>query len=177
MVSPNTDMGWNGRRTATRVISLIDELLAMPLGIDRSRIILTGVSMGGAGTWSVATFHPHRFAAIVPVCGAPPGSDRWAHRLASKPIFVIHGANDIVMPVQYSDDAVQQLKAAGATIGPRLQYTRLDQAPAPVGWPHYTGHAAWLPAYAETSPLWAWLKQQQLSQVEQQPPADFAGEL
>ena len=44
--------------------------------------------------------------------------------------------------------------------------------PARVGWRHYTGHAAWLPADAETSPLWAWLKQQQLSQVEQQPPAD-----
>ena len=169
VVSPQTDIGWNGRRTAQRVIALIDELQKQPLGIDQNRVILTGVSMGGAGTWSVASLHPHRFSAIVPVCGAPPDSERWAQRLARKPIYVFHGANDVIMPVGFSDEAVRALRAAGATS--LLQYNRIDEAPAPVGWPSFMGHAAWLPAYAEASPLWEWLrKQAPLSGTEQAPP-------
>ena len=138
VVSPQTDQGWSSRRMGTQVVDLLDELLKLPLGIDPTRVILTGVSMGGAGTFSVAAQHPHRFAAVVPVCGAPPREARWAHRLRNKSIWIWHGANDAIMPVQYSDEAEQQLKQAGSTA---VKYTRVESAPAPVGWPHYTGHA------------------------------------
>lgn len=164
VASPNTDQGWSSKRMATRVISLIDELVAMPLSVDPTRVILTGVSMGGAGTFSVAALHPHRFAAVIPVCGAAPGDARWANRLRAKPVWIWHGANDVIMPVEYSDAAAKQLEEAGASV----KYTRLDSAPAPVGWPSYTGHASWITAYATESPLWPWLAQQRLAPSDQE---------
>lgn len=77
------------------------------------------------------------------------------------------GANDVVMPVEYSDQAAAALRAVGSK-ALHLQYTRLESAPAPVGWPHYQGHAAWIPTYAADSPLWPWLAQQVLSASDQE---------
>lgn len=69
--------------------------------IDSSRIYLTGLSMGGWGTWKLANEHPEMFAAVAPVC-AP--SDRWmkatVERYKGLPIKIFHGGNDdIVLPV------------------------------------------------------------------------------
>ena len=91
VASPQTDAGWNTKRMANKVVGLLDELLQMKLGVDVKRVYLTGVSMGGAGVFSVASMHAHRWAAIVPVCGAPPDDPRWAHRLALKPLWIWHG--------------------------------------------------------------------------------------
>jgi predicted peptidase len=165
VASPQTDAGWIGKRMANKVVGLLDELLSMKLGVDAKRVYLTGVSMGGAGTFSIATLHSHRWAAVVPVCGAPPDDPRWAHRLRQKPLWIWHGANDVVMPVDYSDQAADALRAVGAKA---LQYTRLENAPAPFGWPHYQGHAAWIPTYAADSALWPWLAQQVLSASDQE---------
>ena len=58
--------------------------------------------------------------------------------------------------MEYSDASVEALRRAGT--GDELKYTRVESAPAPVGWPHYTGHASWIPAYDPTSSgLWDWL--------------------
>lgn len=155
VASPQTDEGWSSRRMGQRVLGLVDELLARPeLNLDPKKVILTGVSMGGVGTWAIASAHPRRFAAVVPICGA---TDAGLAALAHTPVWIWHGANDVVMDVRHSDEAERALKAAGGDV----RYTRLPSAPAPVGWPHYTGHAAWIPAYAAESPLWAWLAEQQ----------------
>ena len=69
VASPQTDSGWGSKRMANKVVGLLDELVNQKIGVDPTRVYLTGVSMGGAGTFSVATFHSHRFAAVVPVCG------------------------------------------------------------------------------------------------------------
>ena len=60
--------------------------------------------------------------------------------------------NDVVVPIEYSDAAVAALRAAGATA---LNYTRVRNAPAPVGWPSYEGHASWIPAFGSAE-LWDW---------------------
>ena len=165
VASPQTDRGWDGQ-PGELVVKLLDELLEdKRLKIDAHRVYLSGVSMGGAGVWSVASAHPARFAAIVPVCGYG-NAERVASALAASParhtpkIFVWHGANDVVVPVGASDEVVAALKARGRT---DVRYERIAASPAPVGWPDYTGHAAWLPAFAAESSLWPWLLEQRLS--------------
>jgi len=134
--------------------------------VDPRRVYLTGVSMGGAGVWAVAAALDGRFAAIAPVCGSMGrGTGRVASALAAVAVWVWHGANDVVVPVGESDRAVAALQQAGAK---GVMFTRLNHAPAPVGWPDYTGHAAWIPAY-DTGPatstsggLWDWFLQHKL---------------
>ncbi len=155
VVAPQTDRGWGGQKQVQNVIALLDDLLADPrLGLDPSRVYLTGVSMGGHGVWRIGAAHPGRFAALVPVCGS--GDPAHAARaLAHKPIYAWHAANDAVVPVAATDQIVEALKAAGSSV----RYERLPSGPAPVGWPDYVGHASWIPAFAAESPLWPWLRQ------------------
>jgi predicted peptidase len=60
--------------------------------VDEDRVYLTGVSMGGAGTWRLALAHPERFAAIAPICGW--GDPGMARPIGSIPTWVFHGARD-----------------------------------------------------------------------------------
>ena len=80
--------------------------------IDADRIYVTGLSMGGHGTWSLATTYPNRFAAIAPVCG-------WIdffeiYKLKNTPIWAFHGAKDNVVPVKYSEDPINVLRHLGS---------------------------------------------------------------
>ena len=79
--------------------------------VDNDRIYLTGVSMGGAGTWKLAAAHPERFAAIAPICGV--GDPGTAGRLAHLPTWVFHGAKDDLVPVKASQEMVDALKSVG----------------------------------------------------------------
>ena len=108
--------------------------------------------------WAVASAAPQRFAAIVPICGSG-DADEIARSLAphASRVWVWHGSNDAVVPVEASDVVVRALRAAG---GGGVRYERLAAAPAPVGWADYVGHASWIPAFAAESPLWAWLREQ-----------------
>lgn len=85
--------------------------------IDHRRIYLTGLSMGGWGSWKLANEHPELFAALVPVCGA---SDRWmrinAHRYLGIPIRIFHGGNDEVVSPMMSIDMYQALKKIGVDV-------------------------------------------------------------
>ncbi len=156
LAAPQTSGGWSGRTIRQQVVALVDELVANPaLSIDPSRVYLTGVSMGGAGVWSIAAHAPQIFAAIVPICAAAQHVSAGA--LERTPAFVWHGANDVIVPVAFSDQSVAALEAVG---NPHVRYSRLDHAPAPIGWPHYDGHASWIPAFSESSPLWDWLSEQ-----------------
>ena len=76
--------------------------------IDSSRIYLTGMSMGGFGTWELANKYPHKFAAIAPLCGG--GKTDWIDNLAHIPIWVFHGVKDKQVSVSHSDLMVQALK-------------------------------------------------------------------
>jgi predicted peptidase len=78
---------------------------------DRSRIYLTGISMGGMATWLLAKENPGYFAAIVPLAGWTDLA--WAPTLSRIPVWVFHGAKDDVVPVSMSEKMVDALRAAG----------------------------------------------------------------
>ena len=76
--------------------------------IDTTKVYLTGMSLGGFGTWELANRYPHRFAAIAPLCGG--GKTEWAENLSQLPIWVFHGIKDALVPVTRSDQMVSALK-------------------------------------------------------------------
>ena len=82
--------------------------------IDPSRVYLTGMSLGGFGTWELANRYPHIFAAIAPLCGGV--KDEWAENLTHLPIWVFHGAKDKLVSVVRSDRMVEALKAHEAPV-------------------------------------------------------------
>ncbi|MBX7255405.1 MAG: dienelactone hydrolase family protein [Candidatus Hydrogenedentes bacterium] len=85
--------------------------------IDSSRIYLTGLSMGGYGSWAYGALHNDVFAAIIPICGGGKVSD--APALAKVPIWAFHGGADSVVKPLASQSMVQAVKEAGGNI----QYT------------------------------------------------------
>jgi predicted peptidase len=118
---------------------LLDEIIRH-YRVDTDRVYLTGLSMGGYGTWDYATLHPDRFAAIAPVCG---GGDPFAVcALRNVPAWVFQGARDNTVPIENADEMVTCLKACGGDV----RYTVYPQ----------TGHNAWDEAYA-TKELYTWL--------------------
>jgi len=127
---------------------------------DARRTYLTGLSMGGYGTWELALLQPGRFAALVPISGAirPPSDERalyvtpvageadpfaaLASRLRTMPIWIFHGAKDDVVPLEDDRRTTAALKAVGSGV----RYTELPGA----------NHNAWDPAYSMPE-LWTWL--------------------
>lgn len=102
------------------VLGILDEVTAK-YAVDTNRIYLTGLSMGGYGTWSLATTYPERFAAVAPICGGE-GAIGAVLSLTDKvkgpalknlPIWAFHGAKDNVVPVEESERMVKFLKKSG----------------------------------------------------------------
>ena len=125
---------------AARVESIVSftEQLIKEFDAAPDRIYLTGLSMGGYGTWYTAMARPDLFAAIVPVCG---GGMAWNASVLKMPIWAFHGACDPVVSPNQSDEMVSALKSAGADV----TYSRIDGV----------GHDVWNHAYNEE--LIAWL--------------------
>jgi predicted peptidase len=98
--------------------ALLDDLLAR-YNVDATRVYLTGLSMGGYGTWSLATKMPSRFAAVAPICGGGetirvllPGRGQEA-ALKSLGVWAFHGGKDTVVPLDESERMVAAFKKAG----------------------------------------------------------------
>ena len=72
-------------------------------------------------------------------------------------VWAFHGANDAVVPARVTDRAIEELKRARTSDAAEVKYSRYDEAPPPVGWESYTGHASWIPAYREDTGLFEWL--------------------
>ncbi|MCM8526421.1 MAG: prolyl oligopeptidase family serine peptidase [Lentisphaeraceae bacterium] len=88
---------------------LKDKIANMP--VDKTRIYITGLSMGGYGTWDAISRHPDLFAAALPLCG---GADlKQAPKLTKLPIWTVHGDKDGAIPVSRSRDIVKAIKDAG----------------------------------------------------------------
>ncbi len=82
--------------------------------IDKTRIYLTGLSMGGYGTWHLAMAYPDKFAAIAPICG---GGMSWnAGVLKDLPVWAFHGARDTIVPLIESENMVNALKKCGGNV-------------------------------------------------------------
>jgi predicted peptidase len=112
--------------------------------VDATRIYLTGLSMGGYGTWELGTAHPERFAAMAPVCGggrriniilaARGYAPAKLNALQSLGIWVFHGGKDTVVPPEESELMLEALKVA--KVG-QVNYTLYPEA----------GHDAWTETY------------------------------
>jgi predicted peptidase len=140
VVSPQCPQGrwWEPFELA----ALLDEIVEKHK-VDQDRIYVTGLSMGGFGTWSLAAYQPRRFAALAPICG---GGEPFTTRLFVKtPVWVFHGAQDSVVPLQRSERMVEALEKAGGTV----KFTVDPEA----------GHDSWTDAYANPQ-LYQWLLEQ-----------------
>lgn len=82
--------------------------------IDPSRVYLTGLSMGGTGTWMWGMMNPERFAAISPMCGT--GICWCAGNLGSVPVWAFHGDLDDIVPLDESQRMEQRLRACGGDV-------------------------------------------------------------
>ncbi|MFN6944886.1 MAG: prolyl oligopeptidase family serine peptidase [Cytophagaceae bacterium] len=118
---------------------LIDETLKN-LQPDKNKIYLTGISMGGYGTWSLAGHYPDLFAAIIPVCGG--GDPSHAYRIKEVPVWAFHGAKDYIVPLWESENMVNELKKAEGDV----QLTIYPEA----------GHDSWTQTYDNTE-IYEWL--------------------
>lgn len=125
------------------LMQLLDHIVAN-YRIDKSRLYVTGLSMGGYGTWALCAAFPERFAAAVPICGGGKPAD--ADKLKHLPLWVFHGQQDRIVVVQQSQEMVQALEAVRGNV-------KLTVYPD-------TGHDSWTETY--NNPLvYGWLLQQQ----------------
>jgi thiol-disulfide isomerase/thioredoxin/dienelactone hydrolase len=99
-----------GSAGGERAVAILNQVMK-DYRIDADRVTLTGMSMGGEGTWSLAAADPQRWAAIVPICGG--GNKATAARLKDVPCWCFHGDADKVIPIQESRKMIQAIKDAG----------------------------------------------------------------
>ena len=123
------------------LLRLLDEIESK-LPIDKNRIYVTGLSMGGYGTWEVAQVAPDRFAAIVPICGGSQFELERVDVLKSLPIWAFHGAKDDVVPPEETERLVERLRSQGADV----KYTLYPDAE----------HDSWTETYNNPE-LYSWL--------------------
>ncbi|MCY3019333.1 MAG: prolyl oligopeptidase family serine peptidase [Planctomycetota bacterium] len=113
IVSPQCpeDGWWPGELQLDALDGLLDDVVSR-YRIDKDRIYVTGLSMGGFGTWQLAFRYPGRFAALAPICGR--GDPKKVDRIKHVPVWVFHGAKDKTVPLKDSQEMVDALKKAGA---------------------------------------------------------------
>lgn len=135
------DTDWTKGSYSTTTVPVSDQLttaleiadaVATELGTDPARQYITGLSMGGYGTWDAVVRNPDRFAAALPVCGA--GDPSKADLIKLLPLWTFHGDADPTVPTSGSRDMVAALKAVGSTI-------KYSEYPG-------VGHDAWTMTYA-----------------------------
>lgn len=148
LISPQLPAGLEAWDTGQLDAMLDWALKSLP--IDPDRVVLTGLSLGGYGTWAWASARPDRFAAIAPIAGE--GDPKQACALKDMPVWAFHGDRDDVVPVEGTFAMIQAIRACGGQ--PRLTI-----------YPD-TGHWSWVPAYLDPA-LTLWL----IEQRRHQPPS------
>ena len=108
VVSPQVPEGQ--RWSVTMLDGVLKESVAN-YNVDEERIYVTGLSMGGFGTWDLAIAFPDRFAAIAPICGG--GAAYNACAIKDVPVWNFHGAKDTVVPIERSQEMVDALERCG----------------------------------------------------------------
>jgi predicted peptidase len=129
------------RWQAVTLGALLDEIVET-YRVDEDRIYVTGLSMGGFGTWALAAYSPDRFAAIAPICGG--GETFWTKEMQDVPVWAFHGDEDEAVPVERTEQMIEALQKKGAE--PRMTI--------------YPGveHDSWTQTY-ENPELYEWLLQ------------------
>jgi len=128
--------------TARWYSNVLNEVLDETVGkyrIDTDRIYVTGLSMGGFGTWALAIEYPHRFAAIAPICGG--GDPNRVCAIKHLPVWTFHGARDRVVSIVQTEVMVDALKKCEGNV----RFTVYPRA----------GHDSWTKTYANPA-LYEW---------------------
>lgn len=138
IISPQLPEGalWESAKLEATLVNALSGL-----NVDKSRIYLTGLSLGGMGTFSWAAARPKLFAAIAPVCGMANPTD--ANILKAMPIWAFHGAKDDVVPYQGSAFIIESIKELG---GAKAKITIYPEA----------NHDSWTLTY-NSPELYSWL--------------------
>ena len=148
VVSPQLPASESGWQTFS-LNAMLDDILAK-YHVDQDRVYLTGLSMGGYGTWAWASQNPRRFAAIAPMSGG--GDPRRAARALKKmPIWNFHGEADTTVPIAESEKVVEAIQKGG---NDEIKFTRYPGV----------GHNCWEIAYGNPE-LYSWF----LSHTRQKP--------
>ncbi|MFM7319870.1 MAG: dienelactone hydrolase family protein [Isosphaeraceae bacterium] len=139
VVAPQCPSGSFWTREDKNLMGLLDSV-RKDYRIDARRIYVTGLSMGGFGTWSLIAATPTLFAAAAPICGG--GSTESAGKLVNLPIWVFHGDADTVVKPDLSRNMVKAIEKAGG----KPKYTEYAGV----------GHDSWTATYANPDFI-AWL--------------------
>lgn len=150
---PPRPVSWRQQGEQLKLISLLSHL-EKNYSIDQGRMYLTGLSMGGYGSWRLAADHPGKFAAVAPICGK--GDPRDGPKLKDLPIWAWHGSDDKAVPPSGSIDMVEAIRASG---GEKIILTTLEGV----------GHNSWSAAYA-CPDLYSWFDRHSLKVVEETVP-------
>lgn len=143
-VAPQCPAGETWNTNTAALLALLDKV-EREYRVDRSRVYVTGLSMGGYGTWSVAAAAPERFAAIAPICGGAADPFWRVMALKDTPVWAFHGSDDRVVALSESVDAVERVRFAGGT----AKLTVYEGV----------GHDSWTETY-DNGEFWAWLLSQ-----------------
>ena len=129
----------------TESLSAFLDYVLETYAVDRRRVYLTGLSMGGTGTWMFAMARPNTFAAIMPVCGS--GIYWNVANLLKTPIYMVHGDCDTCVPISDSVEMLTSINSRGGNAKLKICYG--------------VGHDAWNYAYTDDS-LLEWMLSQRL---------------
>jgi predicted peptidase len=124
---------------ARRALAILDHT-QKTYKVDGKRVYLTGLSLGGYGTWSLAEAFPDKWAAIVPICGG--GNPQMAYKIKDIPCWCFHGDKDGAVKVEKSREMIKALREVGGS-------PRYSEFP-------FVGHNSWDCAYV-TEELYPWL--------------------
>jgi predicted peptidase len=145
VVSPQSGgFGWDSEQLFRMLLDIKKKYR-----VDDDRVYLTGLSMGGFGTWSLAEKHPEFFAAIAPICGGGDASEAW--KLRYMPVWCFHGAKDNVVPLTASQRMIDALKP----LNKQVKFTIYPEAT----------HDSWTETYDNDS-LYTWLLSQRRHQYK-----------
>ncbi|MDR2955279.1 MAG: dienelactone hydrolase family protein [Prevotella sp.] len=152
VVSPQSpEHGWNADFVRRLVLDLQKRYR-----IDEDRTYLTGLSMGGFGTWRTAQSYPELFAAIIPICGGGDSYNPWS--LENMPVWCFHGDKDDVVDIKYSQGMIDSLKPYN---NPNVKFTVYPGV----------GHDSWTETY-NNEDVYKWMLSHKRFKYEETPMTD-----
>jgi predicted peptidase len=170
LYAPQASGDWHSSSRTSLVMNRVDQALTS-YNIDSNRLYVTGLSMGGGGTWNMLNRYSDRFAAGVPIAGVRPNADFNATNLLELPTWAFHARNDNVVVEQRSREVISSILAAAGepslTFPSNSDVTTIFQFDNEDIGLHYTewptgGHGIWHRVYGDTE-LREWMFSQSLA--------------
>lgn len=158
-----TTFQWSSEDRTDLVMSTIDEIIATE-NVDPTRIYVTGLSMGGGGTWNMANRFPDRFAAALPIAAVSPASDFDAANFLDLPTWAFHGRSDITVSVEATRSVVSDIILEAGDVVPEFPEERgadliyaSDSIDLQYSEWRASGHTIWFRVYQDTPEVYDWM--------------------